>query len=385
MENIFHELIQYLKESTVWQSNLGWIAQVAAIITLTALTAFAASFVLKRLEKKLHKSENLWDDAFVSAIRRPVSGLLWVIGIGFAADIIHHVTETPIFSAIPEISNIVFIGIIGWALLRFVDHGTYALVEQKRRKNKRPDMTTVDAINNLLKVSIVITMLLIVMQAMGYSISAVLTFGGIGGIAIGFAAKDLLANFFGALMVYLDRPFNIGDWIRSPDRTIEGVVEKIGWRITTIRTFDKRPLYIPNSVFTQVAVENPSRMSHRRIYETIGIRYQDIGVMGQITEAVSSMLKQHDEIDESQTLIVNFDAFNHSSCDFFIYTFTHTTDWVEFHRIKQDVLLHIARIIDENDAEIAYPTKTLHMATMPEALTNALNTEGTPKNQENKN
>ena len=87
-----------------------------------------------------------------------------------------------------------------------------------------------------------------------------MAFGGIGGIAIGFAAKDLLANFFGALMIFLDRPFSIGDWIRSPDREIEGVVEDIGWRSTKIRTFDKRPLFIPNSAFASLTVENASKM-----------------------------------------------------------------------------------------------------------------------------
>jgi len=80
------------------------------------------------------------------------------------------------------------------------------------------------------------------MQTLGYSISGVLAFGGIGGIAVGFAARDLLANFFGGFMIYMDRPFDVGDWIRSPDQEIEGTVEKIGWRLTTIRTFDKRPL-----------------------------------------------------------------------------------------------------------------------------------------------
>ena len=77
------------------------------------------------------------------------------------------------------------------------------------------------------------------------------------------------------MFVYLDRPFAVGDWVRSPDREIEGTVENIGWRVTRIRTFDKRPLYIPNSIFSQIAVENPSRMSNRRIKETIGIRYDD--------------------------------------------------------------------------------------------------------------
>src|SRR5690625_5369845 len=78
------------------------------------------------------------------------------------------------------------------------------------------------------------------------------------------AAQDLLANFFGGFTVFMDRPFSVGDWVRSPDREIEGIVEKIDWRITTIRKFDKRPMYVPNAMFTTMTLENPSRMSHRQ-------------------------------------------------------------------------------------------------------------------------
>ena len=83
----------------------------------------------------------------------------------------------------------------------------------------------------------------------------------------------------------------VGDWIRSPDRDIEGTVEHIGWRLTRIRTFDKRPLYVPNSTFLSVALENPSRMTHRRIYETIGVRYDDAGKVPGIIQQVEAMLR----------------------------------------------------------------------------------------------
>ena len=212
----------------------------------------------------------------------------------------------------------------------------------------------------------IITAALVGMQTLGYSISGVLAFGGIGGIAVGFAARDLLANFFGGFMIYMDRPFNVGDWIRSPDQEIEGTVEQIGWRLTTIRTFDKRPLYVPNSVFTTISVENPARMSHRRIKQTIGIRYADAPKMREIIAAVRQMLQDHEEIDSRQTLIVNFDEFAPSSLNFFIYTFTHTVEWIYFHEVKQDVLLKIIDIIEAHGAECAYPTSTLHL---PDALT----------------
>jgi MscS family membrane protein len=190
--------------------------------------------------------------------------------------------------------------------------------------------------------------------------------GGVGGIAIGFAAKDLLANFFGGLIIYLDRPFAGGDWIRSPDRQIEGTVEKIGWRMTMIRNFQSQPMYVPNSVFTNVIVENPSRMANRRIYETIGLRYSDLTSMDKVVAEVQAMLKSHEEIDADKTMIVNFNEFSDSSVDFFVYCFTQTTQWVKFHEVKQNVMLRIAEIIAANNAEIAFPTSTIHIS---EAIT----------------
>jgi len=203
---------------------------------------------------------------------------------------------------------------------------------------------------------------LMVMQSLGVSVSGLLAFGGIGGIAVGFAAKDLLANFLGGVSIYLDRPFAVGDWIRSPDRNIEGTVEDIGLRMTRIRTFDQRPLYVPNSTFSSVSLENPSRMTNRRIYETVGVRYEDASKVADIVKSVHAMLLEHPDIAQDRTLIVNFNHMGPSSLDFFLYTFTKTTNWVEYHAIKEDVLLRVLSIVAEHGAEIAFPTQTIHHA-----------------------
>jgi MscS family membrane protein len=223
------------------------------------------------------------------------------------------------------------------------------------------DLTTVKALGKAMRAVVFVVCLLVVLQTLGISISGLLAFGGVGGIAVGFAAKDLLANFFGGLMIYLDRPFKVGDWVRSPDKNIEGTVEDIGWRLTRIRTFDKRPLYVPNSTFTSISVENPSRMLNRRIYETIGLRYQDARQVPNIVKEVREMLATHPDIDTNQTLIVNFNSFGAHSLDFFVYTFTKTTDWVEFHKIKEQVLLKIMSIVHKHGADMAFPTQTLHL------------------------
>ena len=103
-------------------------------------------------------------------------------------------------------------------------------------------------------------------------------------------------------------------------------------------------------------------MLNRRIKETIGIRYDDLSKMKKIIDDVKKMLKEHPEIDKNKTLIVNFNEFAPSSLDFFVYTFTKTTDWVHYHEIKQEIMLSIINIIESNGAECAFPTSTLHIS-----------------------
>lgn len=353
--------MQYLSEIMGNLKIESWVVQVFIIVFLTLLLNFILKKALAKLYTQFKKTRSSWDDGLVDAMQAPTALLVWVIGLTFAAEIVKSHTEAEIFSIVPAIRTVGVIYCLAWFTMRFIRISAENIVEQKLIEDPSFDRTTADAITKLLRISVVITALLVILQSLGYSISGVLAFGGVGGIAVGFAARDLLANFFGGLMVYLDRPFSVGDWIRSPDKEIEGTVEQIGWRLTIIRTFDKRPLYVPNSIFTTIAVENPSRMSNRRIFETIGIRYDDAGKMGDIVAAVKKMLQEHDEIDTSQTLIVNFNEFAASSLNFFIYTFTKTTQWIKYHEVKQDVLLKVIKIIEEHGAECAFPTSTVHI------------------------
>ncbi len=258
-----------------------------------------------------------------------------------------------------QISTVVLVMFFASRFISLVEKAKLEELNESPAEAGKLDATTVTALAKLLRLTVVITAVLIALPTLGIEITALLAAGGVGGIAIGFAAQDLLSNFFGGLMIYLDRPFAIGDWIRSPDREIEGTVEHIGWRLTIVRTFDKRPLYVPNSVFTKLALENPSRMSNRRIYESIGIRYRDADRMEAIVGEVENMLRQHREIDQNETLIVNFNRYAPSSLEFFVYCFTRTTNWVRYHQIKQEVLLNIIRIVHSRGGDFAFPTTTL--------------------------
>ena len=353
------EILQQWWQQLV-QSNQTWIVEVFVVVLITLLANFMVVKFLQHLKSQLARTKTVWDDILIESLSRPLAYLIWVVGLAWAANIVEDKAETSILAAVDVVRDVLVIALIAWFIVRFVLLAEQKLISQ-RAGEEGMDATTVMAIGRLLRAAVIITSGLVILQSLGYSMQGVLAFGGIGGIAVGFAAKDLLANFFGGLMIYLDRPFSVGDWVRSPDKQIEGTVENIGWRLTCIRTFDKRPLYVPNSVFANISVENPSRMHNRRIYETIGVRYDDAEQVRSIVGKVKQMLLDHPEIDQSQTLIVNFNAFGASSLDFFIYTFTKTTQWVYFHEVKEDVLLKVLDIIIAEGASIAYPTSTIKM------------------------
>ncbi|WP_148715703.1 mechanosensitive ion channel family protein [Chitinolyticbacter meiyuanensis] len=335
-----------------------WVYPLFAVVLITMLVHAATRVVMKRLAVRLARTRTFWDDALILAAQGPAAVLTWVLGLSIACELVAPHARSDVFDYIDPARRLAIIALLTWFLVNLINRSAEALTAGDQDRTP-VDVTTATAISRLLKMSVWVTAALVALQSLGISISGVLAFGGVGGIAVGFAAKDLLANFFGGLMIYLDRPFAVGDWVRSPDRNIEGTVEHIGWRLTTIRTFDKRPLYVPNSAFATISVENPSRMSHRRIHETIGLRREDARLLPDVLAAVQGMLQQHTQIDANQTLMVHFDRFGDSSLDFFVYCFTKTTVWTEYHQVKQDVLLNIVEIVHAHGAAIAYPVRRL--------------------------
>lgn len=340
-----------------------WLLLLLTILTATIIIDVVQRYVLRIVHYRLLITEHVWIDSFVDAARAPISFFIWVTGLILA--LTTTISQFQIYvELIPYIlafKQTILTLSVGWFVIRLVQRLEFHL-KDLAREDERLDEVTVEAFAKIIKLLAFVLTGLFFLSAFGVSLTGLLAFGGVGGIAIGFAAKDLLGNIFGGLMLYMDKPFTVGEWIRSPDKQIEGIVEKIGWRMTTVRTFDKRPLYIPNGIFSNISIENPTRMSHRRIYETVGIRYDDAGKMSAIVNDVRQMLENHEEIDVEQTIIVNFNQFSASSLDFFVYAFTRTTNWIRYHNVKQDVLLAINEIIESHGAQIAFPTRTLHLA-----------------------
>lgn len=342
-----------------------WMLQVFAIILTALLLDFIYRLFVRRLHRIAERTANLWDSAIVYAGKLPISVLIWIQGLLLAAHVVARHTEAPLFSpgVLAVGQQLGLVAAATWFVFRLVTGIERAFIHERRKRDEQVDITTVSVLGRIVRIAVVLTGVLTGLGILEIPISGLLAAGGIGGLAVGLAARDLLANFFGGLMVFMDRPFSIGDWVRSPDRDIEGVVENIGWRVTTIRTFDRRPVYVPNAAFTTITLENPSRMTHRRIFEHIGVRYDDFAVIRPIIEDIRSMIQGHEDIDTDQIIMVHFNHYGASSLDIMIYCFTRTVVWAEYHRVREDVLIRIGEIIEHHGAEIAFPTRTVKLET----------------------
>lgn len=317
-------------------------------------------FVLKAVKSKLHQeTEKLFLNAVLSSIYQPAKSLILFLIFWFLLLLVVNVWQLNIATeSYPALQLLVAIHVSWYGFRTVSSFEKQCLCHTQTGKL---DRTAIIGFIKILRLVLTAVLAVVAFDLLGLDASGLIALGSVSGAALAFASKDLVANWFGGIMLYLDKPFKVGDWIRSPDKEIEGTVEYIGWRITKIRTFDKRPLYVPNSLFNNIAVENPSRMTHRRIKETIGIRYDDMQQVQNVVDDIQDYLNNSDVIAQDQVQIVNFNAFGASSLDILVYCMTVTTDWVTFHQHKQTVLLDIANIVEGHEAEFAFPTQTLHL------------------------
>ena len=349
-------------ETQILQDWQIWLALTAgSILLFVGLSYLCIWFFTRTINTANH-----WQTALLNSIRLPLILLFLLLGITIIPQLylppeLSSEAQSTLALLLKKTRNIGIILCFIFFIWRLLSVGERTLLSLYEKGEITIDKVTIIALSKSGKIAVAVLTLLMLLHTAGVSIAGILAFGGVGGVVVGFAAKDLLANLFGGFMIFIDRPFTEGDWIRSPDRDIEGVVQNIGWRQTCIKHFARYPIYLPNAVFSTIAIENMSRMECRRIFEAIGVRYDDMEKITGIVSDIKNMLLDHPEIDSDQTTIVNLNEFQASSVDIMIYTYTHTAEWVKFHAIKQEILLNIAKIIQQHGASTAFPTTTLDL------------------------
>lgn len=342
--------------------NYGWHWDIATILIIVFVFNFGFKKVLEKLQNYFKKHNQIAKQSFVTALYQPFSYYLWF----FAAVEVIDFATAQVFdrSFIQQKQMILSIGLVlmlTWFLFRWKSNIVSLIALSRSSDTTALDARKRDVLDKLVTVVIFMISAMLLLEVTGSNLNTLIAFGGISGLALAFASQEVIASFFGGLMIYITQPFAIGDKIVLPDRKIEGDVEEIGWYTTKIRTADKTPLYVPNSIFSKIVVLNESRMSHRRIKEVIGIRYNDIHELKNIISDLKEMLINDVNVDKSMNISAYFSSFGASSLDIVISAYTKEISASRYYRINEEILFKVIDILNKYNAEIAFPTTSLEI------------------------
>ncbi len=315
-----------------FQIELWRIGAAVLSVFLGFIAKRIAGVVLKKLKRVQEMTKTHWDDVVIGAVESPLYFGLVMTGIGVALLILPFPEEPLNFPRFFE-SLLKGLGavVVVWFALRLIDGISQQLAVMAERTESRLDDQVLPIIRSTLKVVAVIIGAMLVIQNLGYSIGSLLAGLGLGGAALALASKDTVANLFGSIVIFVDRPFQIGDWVEIG--SIEGTVEEVGLRTTRIRTFANSLITLPNHILTTSAIENWSEMQKRRITLTVGVTYDSKpDQVSELVESFRRVLKEDENIKQ----------------DFFLVKFMGE--------------------VERLGMSFAFPSQSVYLESMPEAL-----------------
>ena len=356
-------LQQLIDQTVMGISLLQFISAFFILFIALILKRVIAHIFTKSIFKAAQKTSSEMDEMFLKNLNKPAELLVVVIGLYIGVKILQLPSEPANLDRLAHNALQVLLTFnLAWFCYNMIALLERWLGHWAGRTESTLDDHLIPFVRKTLRVFIVVVAVLMLVQNLGYSISGLLASLGLGGLAVALAAKDSLSNIFGSLMILLDRPFTIGDWIKAGD--MEGTVEEIGFRSTRIRTFAKTLITVPNSILMNMAIDNFSQMPKRRIKLNVGITYDT--TPGQMREAVQSirrLLQEHPAIHQ-EFYLVNFTDFGASSLDIMVYCFTTSTVWGEYLDAREDLCLKIMECLENLGLEIAFPSQTLYLHDM---------------------
>ncbi len=362
------QVLEYLRSFVMESAGANLILDYSEVF-ISALAvivvAFLAAVFIKAISGRLERGQRKWETAFFSTLSGPLVLLIYLVGFTYILEIFVSENQTRTIALSATIRHIGIIACLLMFSLRFIRKVEEEMIEGIAAGGKGLDATGTRMVARLIRISLVLAAGLTALSETGVSVSGILAFGGVSGLAVGLAAKDPLANFFGAVMISLDRPFVEGDEIRSPDRSVEGFVEHIGWRITRIRTYNGHALYLPNALFSTVIVENFTHMKLRYFDQVFGLRQEDMDKVGDISKDIKELLTQHEKVDNDylNVIVRKFSAF---TIDLAVEFYTTQVDYKSFTKVREEMLLAIVEIIYKHGAEMPYPIQHHILQRMPE-------------------
>ncbi|MDX8388042.1 MAG: mechanosensitive ion channel family protein [Ghiorsea sp.] len=362
-------MIDFSQFST-WLGDSAWMRWASAGLLLF-ITVVAHRYILQWLnnitQRIAKRTQTTIDDAVLHAAEKPLGWLILLLGIWGSVLVIDPPSDILPFVDIAErIGRMASIVLVAWFLWRLIDGFAVYAISRAQKTESSLDDQLVPFVTKTLKLFLVVTGVLVVAQNVGYSISGLVASLGIGGIAVAMAARDTIANVFGSVMILVDRPFTVGDWIKTSE--FEGVVEEIGFRSTRVRTFERTLVNVPNSMLANMVIDNIDARSQRRVSMRIGITYTtSTEKMQQAITGIENVLATHPGVDQ-QFSLVKFDNFEDSSLSIFLYYFSQSKEWAVYLQVRQEVNMQIMQLLESLGLEFAFPSRTLYIEGAKEEL-----------------
>jgi MscS family membrane protein len=347
-----------------------YIASLAILLAGFTLRRLFETLILRGLVGLFSRTSLKYDEMIITALGRPLSAFILVSAIHLAVTVLAIDLELQAFNLAKFIltSYQVATGVIViWAVYRLVDVLARYLDDLAAAKDSTLRGQFIPLIKQSLRIFTLLVGALTLLATLDVDVVGLLAGLGVGGIAIALAAQDSFGNFLGTLNILADRPFKVGDWIQMGDR-VDGTIEEIGFRSTKVRTFPKTLISIPNRLLATEIVDNFSRMPKRRVKMTVGVTYQTTPEqMEELLARLRQLIATDPDINQ-ELYLIRFTDFGASSLDILVYYFTITTAWDSHLAVRERINISIMRIIAELGLSIAYPTRTLHLESVPSNL-----------------
>ncbi len=311
--------------------------------------------IIKRLSKIAEKTSNKLDDSFVSAMEGPARFLPIVLGFFIASYYMSFSEDSRLI--IDTINRTLITIFIFWVIHQVIEPISYILSGLDKVLTKE----LIGWIIKSLKVLIFILGLAAVLELWGIKIGPIIAGLGLFGVAVALGAQDLFKNLISGILVLVEKRFKIGDWILV-EGIIEGIVEKIGFRSTVIRKFDKSLAIIPNFQFAENAVVNISETSNWLISWIITLQYDTtIDQLKTIRNEIEQHISKSEDYNTDLGLAVRVDKFSDSSIDMYVRCFTKTDSWEEWLSVKERLAIEIKQIVEKNKASFAFPSQSIYI------------------------
>lgn len=337
----------------IWQYLAVFIWLLSGLILMKIFTFFLENYV-RRIAKKTTVT---WDDDLLDGIEKP-TGYIFLMAFYFAtySNLQFSVSISHTLSFVLEIAlSAAFV----WLFYNLADVISKYLGIITSKTETTLDDQLVPLIRKTLRFFVVLMGVIAILQNNGYNVASLIAGLGIGGLAVALAARDTLANFFGSLTIFLDRPFKIGDWIKTGD--VEGTVEEVGFRSTRVRTFYNSLVSVPNSNLANADIDNLGLRKYRRLKTVLNLTYSTTPEqMEAFVEGIKAIVKANDHFRQD-FYEVHFNSFGTHSLDVLVYVFFDVPDWSTELQQRHNFLLEVLRLAKDVGVEFAFPTQTLHM------------------------